>query len=174
AAGGQNPGASPASESPDCSLTVNGTAWTFDTCKTPTSSGGTFTAYASVEARGTGSLLRLAFRARLEDLGWAALGIPETPFAMIGSRAAIAQTNASSATGASLDGYDLPEYDSNAVEATRGSFSLLQPAAQVTSGILSAVFGVAMDQTVEELVASPFYFIYAIGPLGPNGLVLSH
>lgn len=72
-------------------------------------------------------------------------------------------------SGASVDGYLLKAYDPAANVA--GSFQLTgaPSAAHAPDGTLVATFTAERPEAPAQLLASPFNFIYAIGPLAPDG-----
>ncbi|KAL4443838.1 hypothetical protein ABPG75_011575 [Micractinium tetrahymenae] len=172
---------SPPASLPDCSLAVGSApAETFAGCKAVTTSPATsYQVYCTLEpgtgANAGGTHWRGGVKVAASAVGgqWAGFGFPQFPGTMIGTHAVIVKECASCPTGATVDGYQLKGY--TPPENVAGSFKITETsAAKAADGSLVATFTAELPQPPNQLVASPFDFVYAIGPLASDGNLQAH
>ena len=132
-----------------------------------------YTFYYTLTPNGTGTTWRggLKVNANAVQGGWAGFG---WGLAMIGSDSVIVSKCSNCTSGAAVNGYRLTDYNEDT--KVPGSFPIYDADAAVASdGSLVAMFTANLPaSSPEKLTSGPFYYITAIGPVGPDDSIKSH
>lgn len=151
-------------------LQVGSQSSTFDNCVDFSKyAGAPFTLYYTLEAdpSGTGTTFKGGIQAT--STGYAAIAFSKSG-QMIGSDAVIVKPDSSAASGASVNGYVLPNYNPSDVNAAAGTFPLTATnAAKNSDGSLAATFTASLSGTPDIWANKVTNFLYV-----NNGMMQSN